>query len=49
LRRQANPNLPLAKATQAMYEAYRQKVQFVAQDRVFTLDIEASTEFVANC
>jgi len=40
--------LALGEATQRMYEAYRKRVAFVAKDRAFTLDIKASTDFVAN-
>lgn len=48
LRRLANPDLALGVATEAMYTDYRRRVPFVAEDRAFTPDIEASTDFVAN-
>ncbi|BDA60095.1 MULTISPECIES: HAL/PAL/TAL family ammonia-lyase [Shewanella] len=48
LRKQANPELQLGKATQAMYKAYREKVPFVAKDRPFTPDIQASTDFITH-
>ncbi|MEF9942759.1 MAG: aromatic amino acid ammonia-lyase [Burkholderiaceae bacterium] len=46
LRLAQTPAPTLSKSTQAMHRAYREKVAFVKQDRIFTPDIAASTRFV---
>ncbi|WP_281213847.1 HAL/PAL/TAL family ammonia-lyase [Shewanella insulae] len=48
LRKAANADLKLGKATQAMYQAYRQQVPFVELDRPFTPDIQASHDFIVK-
>jgi len=46
LRRAEEPKLQLSKQTEALHKAYRARVPFVKQDRVFTPDIAHSTDFV---
>ncbi|MBW3164698.1 HAL/PAL/TAL family ammonia-lyase [Ferrimonas balearica] len=41
LRRMENPDLKLGKATEKLYDAYREKVSFVKVDRPYTPDIAA--------
>ncbi|MGI2260089.1 HAL/PAL/TAL family ammonia-lyase [Shewanella sp. GXUN23E] len=48
LRKQANPDIKLGDATEAMYKAFRKQVPFVEQDRPFTPDIKAASEFITN-
>ncbi|WP_137663177.1 HAL/PAL/TAL family ammonia-lyase [Enterococcus hulanensis] len=40
--------LPLGKETKPFFEAYREIVSFVKEDRIFTIDIEASKCFLEN-
>lgn len=48
LRKQADQSLAIGHSTGKLYQAYRQVVPFVSQDRPFTPDIQASTQFIAN-
>jgi len=40
--------LPLGKATKPFFEAYREIVSFVKEDRIFTIDMEASKRFLES-
>ncbi|EOH71980.1 MULTISPECIES: HAL/PAL/TAL family ammonia-lyase [Enterococcus] len=40
--------LPLGKATKLFYQAYREVVSFVKEDRIFTIDMEASKGFLES-
>ena len=48
LRKQKNPDLKLGEMTGKLFAAYREKVPFVVQDRIFTDNIADSSALVAS-
>ena len=48
LRKMKNPNVRLSDKTGAFYKAYRERVPFVAHDRIFTGDLEQGVDLIKN-